>query len=107
MDDLGHEVTGSDPDEITGQYHAVGVSKESLGAVLWRNTWGSDGCFEAHATQPRATLIDCSKGSFRMVDGVAIKSFIGETGGLTRAFAEEGEILAADLGTADDLDFLN
>ena len=65
MDDLGHEVTGSDPDEITGQYHAVGVSKESLGAVLWRNTWGSDGCFEAHATQPRATLIDCCKGSFR------------------------------------------
>lgn len=65
MDDLGHEVTGSDPDEITGQYHAVGVSKESLGAVLWRNTWGSDGCFEAHATQPRATLIDCCTGSFR------------------------------------------
>ena len=65
MDDAGHNVTGTDPDEITGQYHAVGVSKESMGAVLWRNTWGSDGCFEAHATQPRATLIDCCKGSFR------------------------------------------
>lgn len=65
MDDAGHDVTGTDPDEITGQYHAVGVSKESMGAVLWRNTWGSDGCFEAHATQPRATLIDCCEGSFR------------------------------------------
>lgn len=65
MDAPGHNVTGTDPNEITGQYHAVGVSKESMGAVLWRNTWGSDGCFEAHATQPRATLIDCSKGSFR------------------------------------------
>lgn len=65
MDELGHNVTGSDPNEITGQYHAVGVSKESMGAVLWRNTWGSDACFEAHATQPRATLIDCCKGSFR------------------------------------------
>ena len=65
MDVLGHDVTGSDPDEITGQYHAVGVSKESMGAVLWRNTWGSDGCFESHATQPRATLLDCCEGSFR------------------------------------------
>ena len=65
MDKLGHNVTGSDPEEVTGQYHAVGVSKESMGAVLWRNTWGSDGCFESHATQPRATLIDCCTGSFR------------------------------------------
>lgn len=50
--------------EVTGQYHATGVSKQSLGAVLWRNTWGVDGCFEAHATQPRATLIDCCKGGW-------------------------------------------
>ena len=64
MDEKGHDVTGSNPNEVTGQYHAVGVSKESMGAVLWRNTWGSDGCFEAHATQPRATLIDCCTGSF-------------------------------------------
>ena len=47
-----------------GQYHAVGVSKQSMGTVLWRNTWGSDSCFEAHATQPRATLIDCCKGGW-------------------------------------------
>ena len=58
MDFEGHDVIGTDPEEITGQYHAVGVSKESMGAVLWRNTWGNDGCFESHATQPRATLID-------------------------------------------------
>lgn len=64
MDFEGHNVIGTDPEEITGQYHAVGVSKESMGAVLWRNTWGNDGCFESHATQPRATLIDCCEGAF-------------------------------------------
>lgn len=48
----------------TGQYHAVGVSKPSMGTVLWRNTWGDDSCFEAHATQPRATLVDCCEGGW-------------------------------------------
>lgn len=47
-----------------GQYHATGVSKPSIGTVLWRNQWGSDACFEAHATQPRATLVDCCKGGW-------------------------------------------
>lgn len=64
MDDLGHEVEGTEI-EWTGQYHAVGVSKQSMGAVLWRNTWGYDSCFESHATQPRATLIDCCTGGWR------------------------------------------
>lgn len=50
--------------EGTGQYHACGVSKPSMGTVLWRNTWGTDDCFESHATQPRATLIDHCKGSW-------------------------------------------
>lgn len=63
MDELGHDVTGSSI-TTTGQYHATGVSKESIGAVLWRNTWGNDACFEAHATQPRATLIDCCSGGW-------------------------------------------
>ena len=61
MDNLGHEVTGNYG--VAGQYHAVGVSKESMGAVLWRNKWGDDSCFEAHASQPRATLIDCCEGA--------------------------------------------
>lgn len=50
--------------EGAGQYHAVGVSKPSIGTVLWRNVWGSDACFESHATQPRATLIDCCTGGW-------------------------------------------
>ena len=50
--------------ENAGQYHAVGVSKPSIGTVLWRNVWGSDSCFESHATQPRATLIDCCRGGW-------------------------------------------
>ena len=52
--------------EGAGQYHAVGVSKPSIGTVLWKNTWGNDSCFESHATQPRATLIDrCTGGWMR------------------------------------------
>ena len=50
--------------EGAGQYHAVGVSKPAIGTVLWRNVWGSDACFESHATQPRATLIDCCRGGW-------------------------------------------
>lgn len=47
-----------------GQYHACGVSKQSIGAVIWNVFWGKDACFESHATQPRATLIDRCKGGF-------------------------------------------
>ena len=47
-----------------GNFHGVGVSKQSIGTVLYRNVWGDDSCFESHATQPRATLIDCCKGGW-------------------------------------------
>ena len=47
-----------------GQYHACGVSKQSMGAVIWNVKWGDDSCFESHETQPRATLIDCCSGGF-------------------------------------------
>lgn len=47
-----------------GQYHACGVSKQSMGAVIWNVKWGKDACFESHATQPRATLIDRCEGAF-------------------------------------------
>ncbi len=50
--------------EGVGQYHACGVSKPSMGAVIWNVYWGDDACFEAHATQPRATLIDMCTGGF-------------------------------------------
>ncbi len=48
-----------------GQFHAVGVSKPSIGTVLWRNEWGTESCFESHANQPRATLFDSCRGAFR------------------------------------------
>jgi hypothetical protein len=60
----GAKVDGGAYMEGAGQYHAVGVSKPSMGTVLWRNVWGDDSCFESHATQPRATLIDCCKGGW-------------------------------------------
>lgn len=56
----GNDVYGK---SCQGQFHGCGVSKPSIGTVLWNVTWGSDACFESHATQPRATLIDnCSGG---------------------------------------------
>ena len=54
----------SDKSGKTGQYHGVGVSKPSMGAVLWRNEYGNDSCFESHSNQPRATLIDCCYGGW-------------------------------------------
>ena len=50
--------------EGVGQYHGCGVSKQSMGAVIWNVRWGDDSCFESHATQPRATLIDNCTGGF-------------------------------------------
>ena len=56
----GNDVYGK---SCQGQFHGCGVSKPSVGTVLWIVTWGNDACFESHATQPRATLIDnCSGG---------------------------------------------
>ena len=47
-----------------GQYHACGISKHSIGNVIWRCKWGDDSCFESHATQPRASLFDMCEGGF-------------------------------------------
>lgn len=56
----GNDNTGK---PCNGQFHGCGVSKPSIGCVIWNSTWGSDACFESHATQPRATLFDnCSGG---------------------------------------------
>ena len=56
----GNDVYGK---SCQGQFHGSGVSTPSVGIVLWNVTWGNDACFESHATQPRATLIDnCSGG---------------------------------------------
>lgn len=51
-------------DDKSGQFHSVGVSKTSVGAVSWRNKTTSGSCFESHASQPRATLIDACEGGF-------------------------------------------
>lgn len=56
--------TSDNTSDGAGNFHGVGVSKHSMGTVLWRNEWGDDSCFESHATQPRATLIDCCSGGW-------------------------------------------
>ncbi len=48
--------------DLAGQYHSVGVSKQSMGTVIYKATWTSDTCFESHASQPRATLFDNCEG---------------------------------------------
>lgn len=59
--------------EGKGQWHGCGVSKPSIGTVVWNTTWGSNACFESHATQPRATLFDnCKGGLVRYHAGGAI-----------------------------------
>ena len=63
LDDSGKHLIGTQIVH-TGQYHTFGISKESMGAVLWRIRWGTDTNFECHATQPRATLIDCCEGGW-------------------------------------------
>ena len=56
--------TGNDAkgNPCNGQFHGCGVSKPSIGCVIWNSTWGKDACFESHATQPRATLFDNCRG---------------------------------------------
>lgn len=59
----GRMTDGSGDKDGVGQWHACGVSKPSMGAVLWGLDWGTDSCFEAHARQPRATLVDNCHGA--------------------------------------------
>ena len=51
-------------DDQPAQYHSTGVSKTSIGTVLWRNTTASNSCFESHSYQPRVTLLDACEGAF-------------------------------------------
>lgn len=65
-----------------GQFHSVGVSKTSIRTVLWRNTWTTATCFEAHASQPRCTLFDACEGGFMAArsggDEAAAPNHLGE-----------------------------
>ncbi|MGN0309845.1 MAG: DUF4955 domain-containing protein [Bacteroides sp.] len=58
-----HVLIGRCTDE-PAQYHSFGVSKTAIGTVIWRNTTGSNSCFESHCSQPRATLLDACRGGF-------------------------------------------
>ena len=57
------------------QWHSVGFSKPSMGTVLWRVKTNANSCFESHASQPRASLIDaCEGGMMRGRAGGAVGS---------------------------------
>ena len=40
------------------------MSGRAIVTLLWRNHYGSDSCFESHASQPRATLVDACDGGW-------------------------------------------
>lgn len=70
---IGRVIDESSDSRGHGQWHGCGVSKPSIGTVIWNSNWGQDACFESHATQPRATLFDnCSGGLVRNHAGGAI-----------------------------------
>lgn len=52
-------------DDQPAQWHSVGFSKPSMGTVLWRITTNPNSCFESHASQPRASLLDVCQGAFK------------------------------------------
>lgn len=69
---IGKVIDESSDTRGHGQWHGCGVSKPSIGTVIWNSNWGKDACFESHATQPRATLFDnCSGGLVRYHAGGA------------------------------------
>ncbi len=51
-------------DDQPAQWHSCGVSKPSMGTVLWRSKTNANSCFESHASQPRVTLFDACEGGF-------------------------------------------
>ncbi|MDC1105600.1 DUF4955 domain-containing protein [Prolixibacteraceae bacterium] len=55
----------------SSQWHAPGVAGATMGTVIWRVRYTDQTSFEAHASQPRATLFDCVEGGF----------FLGRAGG--------------------------
>lgn len=59
---IGKVIDESSDTRGHGQWHGCGVSKPSIGTVIWNSTWGKDACFESHASQPRATLFDNCRG---------------------------------------------
>ncbi len=50
--------------DAPAQWHTSGVTKHTMGTVLWRNSHNPNSCFECHASQPRATLFDVTDGGF-------------------------------------------
>ena len=51
-------------DDEPSQWHSVSIAKHTMGTVIWRTLTRANSCFESHASQPRATLIDACEGGF-------------------------------------------
>ncbi|MBP8790095.1 MAG: DUF4955 domain-containing protein [Breznakibacter sp.] len=49
--------------DTSSQFHACGVTGPTMATVLWRISNNANTCFEAHASQPRNTLVDNVQGA--------------------------------------------
>ena len=67
---------GKNIDNTSGIWHGSGVNAKSIGNVLWRNESPQNGGsgIEVHASQPRTTLVDASKGGMFFNQGGATGS---------------------------------
>lgn len=52
-------------DDRASHWHAAGVAKTSSGNVFLRSSYCADACYEAHASQPRWTLMDNISGGWK------------------------------------------
>ncbi len=63
VNDSSH-VLVRDVADTAGHHHASGVAGKSSGNVFLRCEYRADTCFEAHASQPRCTLLDSVSGGW-------------------------------------------
>lgn len=48
--------------DLASQWHSFGSSHGAMNTVIWKSTYPATTCFEAHASQPRNTLLDNVEG---------------------------------------------
>ncbi|WP_394971105.1 DUF4955 domain-containing protein [uncultured Croceitalea sp.] len=71
-------------DDKSGMHHSTGVGGNSTtGTVIWRSRHPANTSFEAHASQPRCTLLDNIEGGF----------FAGRAGGAIKNLPNHGRYL--------------
>ncbi|TNJ42524.1 DUF4955 domain-containing protein [Tamlana fucoidanivorans] len=77
------EILIANCNDMAGMHHSFGVDGYASGTVIWRSKYPAHTCFEAHASQPRCTLLDNVEGGF----------FQGRAGGARSNLPNHGRYL--------------